>query len=85
MARDWDWIRSVYRMTEQDYWDLHARQDGRCARCGVEDLWLDIDHEPHTFTVRALLCSMCNIEVGNEEVLAGTRWPGVVFVEPVVR
>lgn len=65
------WRRSRYRLrygiTPEDYTDMFASQDGRCALCRNPELnrRLAVDHDHETGKVRALLCSRCNTALGH--------------------
>jgi hypothetical protein len=56
-------------MTEQDWDQMLAQQDGRCAICrttrpgGRGESW-HIDHDGVTGQVRGLLCGACNTGIG---------------------
>lgn len=52
-----------YGLSEKQYDDLFARQNGRCAICG-EAKKLVVDHCHSTGRVRALLCDDCNRGLG---------------------
>ena len=56
-------------MTEADYQDMLASQNGKCAICGApheEEKWkrLAIDHDHITGKNRGLLCNNCNHMLG---------------------
>lgn len=56
------WIWKVYGLTEADYADIYAFQDGKCAVCGKSFLGgktPHIDHE-HGGHVRGIVCAYCN-------------------------
>lgn len=55
-------------MTLEQYNDLFAMQDGRCAIClnPPKENWpLDVDHDHKSGRVRALLCNNCNRGIGH--------------------
>ncbi len=56
-----------YGLTQEQYDQLLASQDGRCATCGTDEPgakgWC-IDHCHKGGHVRALLCSRCNVILG---------------------
>lgn len=63
------WKRHIKRklgITDQEYQELLAKQEGRCAICrnGITAKRLDIDHNHSTKEVRGLLCSNCNRMIG---------------------
>lgn len=58
-------LRSRYGMTLEDYDEMLAGQDGKCAACKKE--WhnsLYVDHDHKLGHVRGLLCAACNTAVG---------------------
>lgn len=59
---------SAYGLTADQYLEMYAKQDGRCAICGEipsTRRGLHIDHCHETGIVRGLLCHGCNIGIGN--------------------
>ena len=69
------YVKSHYGLTKEDYNRLLAQQDGCCAICGESESEinkkithykaLSVDHDHKTKQVRGLLCSRCNIGLGN--------------------
>ena len=57
-----------YGITQDDYDRMLTLQGGRCAICATDDpgkkSWC-IDHDHGTGAVRGLLCSLCNVGIGN--------------------
>lgn len=57
-----------YNMTKEDYNNLLAKQQGRCAGCGLIALEgqrrLSVDHCHSTLEIRGLLCNSCNSLLG---------------------
>jgi hypothetical protein len=63
-----------YGLTADDYEQLLAAQDGKCAICGMTSGWrhrqsgerkkLAVDHCHETGRVRGLLCDRCNTAIG---------------------
>tara|TARA_B100001741_G_scaffold171727_1_gene141746 strand:- start:43 stop:534 length:492 start_codon:yes stop_codon:yes gene_type:complete len=56
-----------YGLSVADYMDMTATQQGLCAICGnecVRNKKLCVDHNHETGEVRELLCSKCNIGIG---------------------
>jgi hypothetical protein len=51
-------------MTLTDYQPMYARQNGKCAICGVAEGKLVVDHNHTTGKVRELLCHLCNAMIG---------------------
>lgn len=67
--RDYAWRKKLetdFGMTPEDYWQLFAEQEGRCAICRREPDWkrLAVDHDHQTGLVRGLLCHQCNCGLG---------------------
>lgn len=68
-------LRSKYNITLSEYNRLLWLQNGKCAICRKEEKVVDkynkkirklsVDHCHETKKVRGLLCSACNIEIGN--------------------
>lgn len=62
-------LRRRFGMTEADYEEMAAAQDGKCAICGTTEPGcgmgsLPVDHCHATGRVRGLLCSACNTVLG---------------------
>lgn len=65
-------IQRTYGITAEDYYNMLADQDGKCAVCESEEVnssrissgKLFIDHCHDTGKVRGLLCSKCNHAIG---------------------
>lgn len=60
-------LRTRYGITPEEYDELLARQDGRCAMCREECATgkrLAVDHDHATGAVRGLLCHACNRALG---------------------
>jgi len=57
-----------YGLTVEDYNELYAQQNGRCAICGRHQGELRdamcVDHCHKTNKVRGLLCRRCNMAIG---------------------
>ncbi len=61
------WLARRYGLTPEDYADMLAAQDNRCAICGDEPAdgkALHIDHDHESGAVRGLLCGHCNRAIG---------------------
>jgi hypothetical protein len=64
------------RLTLSQFEEMYARQEGKCALCGVDGKkgwirkgerrkgWLVVDHCHDTGRVRGLLCGDCNTALG---------------------
>ena len=61
--------RSVTKLSRYDYAKLLVEQNNCCAICGVEATSmkreLSVDHNHETNKIRGLLCTHCNIGLGN--------------------
>lgn len=64
-ARGYD-LKRKYGITYEEYEEMLAQQDGKCAICGQVDEWfaLAVDHCHEKGHVRGLLCSQCNRGLG---------------------
>ncbi len=65
-------LRKKYGLSLQDYDDMLASQQGKCAICGVELELMGrsrravcVDHDHDTGSVRELLCGACNKGLGS--------------------
>lgn len=60
-------LKRRYNITPKDYNAMLEAQGGVCAACGnhPEGLHLNVDHNHATGRVRGLLCSSCNLALGN--------------------
>ena len=63
-------LKKSYSLTPEDYYLMLEAQGGACAICGTtcpgaKKLYFCVDHCHYTGTVRGLLCSSCNIGIGN--------------------
>ena len=75
-------LRKLYGITQEDYEQLLADQNGSCAICGTKDSgnkrsrYFMIDHCHVSGEVRGLLCVACNVRLGqmeaNKEVVLKT-------------
>ena len=66
------WLRSQYKISEDEYKDLLRTQRGKCAICGSKDprgragsTYFQVDHDHKTGAVRGLLCAPCNSGIGS--------------------
>ena len=64
-----DWmLRTSFGITLEGYNKLFELQGGRCAICGKHQSEVSttfhVDHDHETGRIRALLCSGCNIGIG---------------------
>lgn len=59
-------LKKQYNITSQDYDDLLAKQNGKCAICGgpPKRKYLFVDHCHVTGNLRSLLCQNCNAALG---------------------
>lgn len=54
-----------YKITSAQYFELLAKQNGKCAICGnISKQKLHVDHCHFTNKVRGLLCGSCNRGIG---------------------
>jgi hypothetical protein len=70
-------LKTAYGITPEEYDAMYEGQQGRCAICGdLKDSWqpgmgvegrsrfLVVDHDHKTRRVRGLLCTRCNVGIG---------------------
>ena len=62
-------LKTTYKMSEEDFERMKAKQNGACAVClTTEPLTRSgvfaIDHDHRTGAVRGLLCMQCNVALG---------------------
>lgn len=60
-------LKTKYGITQNEYLAMYEEQDGKCSICFEAKELLNIDHDHITGKVRSLLCTYCNILVGNIE------------------
>jgi hypothetical protein len=66
-------LKALYGLTEEAYCAMLLAQGGSCAICGTDDPGgngapsMHVDHCHRTGRVRGLLCSRCNLAIGNLE------------------
>ncbi len=62
-------LHCTYGITLQDYEMISKSQNHLCAICGIpqseQRRRMSIDHDHKTGKIRALLCSNCNVGIGN--------------------
>ena len=63
-------LRRKYGITVEQYDQMMAEQENRCAMCHQEAKQLVVDHCHRTGEVRALLCGPCNRRLGVYETFA---------------
>jgi hypothetical protein len=54
----------LYGITHVEVEDLYRAHGGKCAACGDGNVRLNIDHDHITGRVRGLLCTGCNLAIG---------------------
>jgi hypothetical protein len=67
----WYMLKCIYGVDQADFNEMFAAQGGMCAICGTDQpsgdgriaQW-NIDHDHSTGKVRGILCSQCNIGIG---------------------
>ncbi len=62
-------LRHNFNITLEQYNQLFAQQDGKCAICQKHQIEfkkaLSVDHSVDTNEIRGLLCTNCNLGIGN--------------------
>lgn len=96
MTRDWvkrnpayarrKWL-ARYGLTPEAYDALFAEQDGKCKICQVpfkEPKHTHIDHCHDKGHVRGLLCSNCNLGIGNLQHDTGLLKAAIAYLSPIL-
>ncbi len=68
-------LKRTFNLTTGEYQAMHDAQDGKCAICGGAETitrndkvrWLAVDHDHRDGHVRELLCSACNVMIGQAQ------------------
>ena len=60
-----DNLKQLYKITIKEYEILYLAQDGKCKICNKHFEQLVIDHCHNTKKIRGLLCTNCNVGIGN--------------------
>ncbi len=88
-------LRHEYGMTLTQLEQMLKAQDGKCAIChrGIMDYQeVGIDHDHRTKVVRSLLCSKCNLLIGQAQENIGVlraaieyleKWQKVGYIKPM--
>jgi hypothetical protein len=62
-------LKRLYGLTLDEYQDMLAKQNGKCAICAVHEdsvtRKFSVDHDHKTGKIRGLLCNNCNTGIGN--------------------
>lgn len=62
-------LKIKYNISLEKYDEMFKEQNGKCACCGIDQSSLSkalaVDHCHNTGKVRKLLCSNCNLALGN--------------------
>ena len=75
-----------YGITPEDYDATLAKQGGKCAICGTDNLskykvkYFDVDHNHTTGQVRGLLCRDCNVTTGVVE----NKWDKIQLIRQYI-
>lgn len=63
------YLKRDFNISIDDYNKLFQKQDGKCAICNKHQseltTMLSVDHDHSTGKIRSLLCSNCNLLIGN--------------------
>jgi len=77
-------IQRTYGIDLMEFNRIFSEQQGKCASCGIHQSALDkslvIDHCHNTKLVRGLLCSGCNLALGNVKESAETLEKLAVYI-----
>ncbi|MFF1540455.1 endonuclease VII domain-containing protein [Microbacterium sp. NPDC058269] len=79
-------LRKNYGITHEEYDRMLDEQDGRCGGCGKttdenDGRLFAVDHDHATGSVRGLLCSPCNLALGNARDSATTLRSLIAYLE----
>ena len=76
-------LKRAYGITLAEYQQMLEIQDGRCKICGKKPgkRMLDVDHCHKTNKVRGLLCSKCNIGLGQFNDSLGLLLEAALYLE----
>jgi len=77
------WLKKHYNMTPQQYNNLLAAQGGGCAICAGTSK-LHIDHCHTTKKIRGILCSNCNLGIGNLQENREIMKRAIAYLYPTV-
>jgi hypothetical protein len=83
-ARYFKWIMERYGLSERDYDAMLTRQNGLCAICKDWMVEPNVDHCHTTGKVRGLLCSSCNIGLGNFKDSQRLLAQAIVYLDGMV-
>lgn len=84
-SRVYEWkLENVYGITREQYSEILAAQQGRCALCFTEEpggsgKW-HVDHDHDSGQVRGLLCLRCNVGLGNFRDDADLLWSAIEYL-----
>ena len=79
-------LMARYGITHDDYLAMLAKQGGKCAICGTNNLskykvkYFDVDHNHTTGQVRGLLCRDCNVTTGVVE----NKWDKIQLIRQYI-
>jgi hypothetical protein len=77
-------LRATYGISEAEYAEMLAKQNGGCAICGGKNpsgKKLAVDHCHSKKTVRGLLCSRCNTCLGQARDSVETLRAAIAYLE----
>ena len=78
-------LKCKYNITIQDYNKMLAEQNECCAICGIHPhKVLNVDHDHITGKVRGLLCTKCNIMLGNAKDSREVLLKAVSYLENIL-
>lgn len=81
-------LLAQYGLTEKEYLEMFRKQNGKCAICGVSHLELDrklaVDHNHETGENRGLLCTKCNLLLGQAGDNQGVLMAAVAYLKEFV-
>jgi Autographiviridae endonuclease VII len=79
-------LKRLYGIPHGTYEKLFAAQDGKCAICGTDkpgkrDRRFHVDHDHDSGAVRGLLCSPCNLGIGQLQHNRDILWAAIEYLD----
>lgn len=74
-------LKKAYGIGIDEYEEMYAEQNGRCAICDKPNACLVVDHDHKTGSVRQLLCGTCNAGIGMLQEDVNTLLSAAAYLE----
>jgi len=81
----WQTLRRKYGLSRHEYEALLIAQRASCAICEMRATLLVVDHDHRTRRVRGLLCTSCNIALGQFDDDAGRCLSAATYLRSTAR